>query len=397
MLNIYPVIAVSLSLLALSPHVLAAAEKLQIPIIYAAHSPPQPPVLSNILPHPEDEGEQGARLGVADSNTTGKFLGHAYELQVIADADLEPLLKQVKAAVEAGAGLIVANMPSESLQNMAEAMAGKDVLIFNAGSADDRLRSTQCLPNTLHTLPSRAMLVDALGQWMIARKLKKWLLIEGNTAGDKAFAAAIRRTAKRMGGKLVAEKVWSFDTDLRRTAQKELPVFTQTKEYDMVLVADERGDFGEYVPYNTWYPRPVAGTQGLTPVAWHRAVEQWGAAQLQSRFEAQSGRWMNERDYAAWVAVRSIAEAVTRTAQSDPASVHQYLFSKDFQLAAFKGRKLSYRPWSGQLRQPIPLVHPRALVAQAPLEGYLHPVTELDTLGYDKAESQCKAAQSFSE
>ncbi len=46
-----------------------------------------------------------------------------------------------------------------------------------------------------------------------------------------------------------------------------MPLFTQTAEYDVVLVADERGDFGEYLPYQTWYPRPVAGTQGLTPTA----------------------------------------------------------------------------------------------------------------------------------
>ena len=30
-----------------------------------------------------------------------------------------------------------------------------------------------------------------------------------------------------------------------------MPLFTQASEYDVVLVADERGDFGEYLPYNT--------------------------------------------------------------------------------------------------------------------------------------------------
>lgn len=385
------------SLLLAAPMTFAEVEKLVVDIAYIAHRPPQPPVLSNILPEPKDAGEQGARLGIADSNTTGRFLGQEYRLAVVDGETLEPVIEQAKELVAQGHGLLVANMPSESLQRLSAALENDEVIIFNAGSADDGLRSKQCLPRTLHTLPSRAMLTDALGQWMISRRFNKWILISGQAEGDKAFADALRRTAQRMGGKWVADKVWDFDTDLRRTAQKELPVFTQTKEYDMVLVADERGDFGEYVPYNTWYPRPVAGTQGLTPVAWHRAVEQWGAAQLQSRFELLAGRWMTSRDYAAWVAVRSIAEAVTRTSKSSPQDVFEYVFSDDFQLAAFKGRKLSYRPWSGQLRQPIPLVHPRALVAQAPLEGYLHPTSELDTLGYDKAESQCKASQSFSE
>lgn len=172
-----------------------------------------------------------------------------------------------------------------------------------------------------------------------------------------------------------------------------MPLFTQTKEYDVVVVADERGDFGEYVLFNTWLPRPVVGTQGLTPVAWHRVVEQWGAAQLQSRFEKQAKRWMNGKDYAAWAAVRTVAEAVTRTNTTDLTTLRNYIVSDQFELAAFKGRKLNYRGWSGQLRQPIPLVHPRSLVSQSPQEGFLHPETELDTLGFDAPESQCRIQQ----
>ena len=374
-----------------------ASEVKEIRVLYVTFEEQHAPALSNILPEPADSGLQGARLGIADSNTTGKFLKQHYQLDTVTNADLDALIRSTEEKVANGVQLVVANMPAAELIALSGVLEGKGVLIFNAGSAKDELRTQQCLPGVLHTLPSRAMLADALGQWMIARRFNKWLLISGSAEGDKAYANAIRRTAKRMGGKLVADKVWDFDTDLRRTAQKELPVFTQTKEYDIVLVADEHGDFGEYVPFNTWYPRPVAGTQGLTPVAWHRAVEQWGAAQLQSRFEKQAGRWMTARDYAAWVAVRSIAEAVTRGGKSDAKSVFDYVVSDNFQLAAFKGRKLSFRKWSGQLRQPIPLVHPRALVAQAPLEGYLHPKTELDTLGYDKPESQCRAAEFFSE
>jgi ABC transporter substrate binding protein (PQQ-dependent alcohol dehydrogenase system) len=89
--------------------------------------------------------------------------------------------------------------------------------------------------------------------------------------------------------------------------------------------------------------------------------------------------------------VRSIAEAVTQLKTAEPAAVRDFLFSDRFQLAAFKGRKLSYRPWSGQLRQPIPLIHPRALVSQSPQEGILHPVTDLDSLGFDAPESRCAA------
>ncbi len=52
---------------------------------------------------------------------------------------------------------------------------------------------------------------------------------------------------------------------------------------------------------------------------------------------------------------------------------------------------MNYRGWNGQLRQPIPLVTGRAVVATAPLDGFLHQVSELDTLGIDQPESKCTA------
>jgi ABC transporter substrate binding protein (PQQ-dependent alcohol dehydrogenase system) len=102
---------------------------------------------------------------------------------------------------------------------------------------------------------------------------------------------------------------------------------------------------------------------------------------------------MTDKDYAAWVAVRSIGEAATRVKSIDFAAIAEYLRSDAFELAGYKGRKLSYRRWNGQLRQPIPLVTPRGLVSTSPQKGFLHPRTELDTLGYDEPESACKLGQ----
>jgi ABC transporter substrate binding protein (PQQ-dependent alcohol dehydrogenase system) len=227
---------------------------------------------------------------------------------------------------------------------------------------------------------------------MAARRWQRALLIVGQNADDRLYAEALRRAARRFGLRIVAEKAWSFDNDQRRSAQAEMPLFTQAEEYDVVLVADERGDFGEYVPYLTWYPRPVAGTQGLVPSGWHKSVETYGAAQLQKRFEALAGRWMNDRDFAAWIGVRSLATAITRGQADDSASLRRLLLD-GLPIDGFKGRKLSYRAWDGQLRQPIPLVQPRALVSTSPQDGFLHPDSELDTLGDDRPESTCRLAE----
>ncbi|WP_236218978.1 ABC transporter substrate-binding protein [Pseudomonas rhodesiae] len=382
-----PYAVICLLAIAWASHGQAAQAPLQVQIGYLGYRPDPGPLLSNVIPEPADAGQRGAELAIIDSNSTGAFLNQRYSLTSASVDSPEALLAAAQAQHAQGLRLFVVNAPAASLRQLSAALP--DSLLFNAGSADDRLRSTECLANVLHTLPSRAMLADALAQFLVLRKWQKALLIVGPTEDDQAYAAALRRAAKRFGVQLVAEKAWRFDNDQRRSAQADMPLFTQTAEYDVVLVADERGDFGEYVPYQTWYPRPVAGTQGLTPTGWHKTVETYGAAQLQKRFEALAGRWMNDRDFAAWMAVRSVASAVNKLHQVDPQAIRQLELSEQLPLDGFKGRKLSYRAWNGQLRQPIPIVQPRALVSTSPQDGFLHPTNEMDSLGYDQPEVTC--------
>ncbi|MBP53698.1 MAG: branched-chain amino acid ABC transporter substrate-binding protein [Marinobacter sp.] len=365
------------------------ADSLEVHVGYVQWVPDPGPVLSNVIPEPEDAGLKGAELGLQDNSTTGKFLGQTYTLKsTVADSEAEAIaaFDQLR---KSGIELFVVNAPAQTLKSMI-AKAGADTLLFNAGSKADGLRTTECNANLLHTMPSYAMLTDALAQWLNQRRWDEIFMITGPTDDDKDWANAFRRSAKRFGLEMIEDKPWTFDADLRRTASRELPLFTQASDYDAVVVADIRGDFGEYVPFNTWLPRPVVGTQGMSPVTWHRVVESWGAAQLQNRFRDLAGRDMTGEDYAAWAAIRSIGTAVTDLGSAEPADVRRFLFSDEFQLAAFKGRKLTYRDWNGQLRQPIPLVHPRGLVARAPFEGFLHPHTKMDTLGFDEPESNCR-------
>ena len=377
------------SLISLAATTPLKAESLDVQIGYLQWVPDQGPVLSNIIPDPEDAGLRGAELAISDNSTTGKFLGQTYSLQSdVADSE-DAAMAAFESMRQNGIDLFVVNAPATTLKSLTE-KAGENTLIFNVGAKDDALRTAECHVNLLHTIPSYSMLTDALGQWLNQRRWNEVFLVTGPTKADRDWANAFRRSARRFGLDIVEDKPWTFSADLRRTASKELPLFTQASDYDAVVVADVRGDFGEYVPFNTWLPRPVVGTQGMSPVTWHRVVESWGAAQLQSRFRGLTGRDMNSEDYAAWTAVRSIGTAITDLNSADPAKIREFLFSNKFQLAAFKGRKLTFRNWNGQLRQPIPLVHPRGLVARAPFEGFLHPHSQMDTLGFDRPESECR-------
>ncbi|MEY4209997.1 MAG: hypothetical protein RLZ92_376, partial [Pseudomonadota bacterium] len=337
-----------------------------------------------------DKGVIGAELAISDNNTTGQFTNQQYVLQKIivpVDGDVVQAFNQ---QIAADVGLVVLNLNSELMLKVADLASAQQKLLFDAATSDDENRNGQCRHGVVHLLPSRAMRADALAQYMLKKRWQKWFLVVGQTQEDQLFAAAIKRAAKRFNLKIVAEKNWTNDFDARRTAQADVPVFTQGEDYDVLVVADEQGLFGEYFDYRTWSPRPVIGTQGLIATAWHPSHEQWGAVQLQNRFKDQAGRWMQEVDYGAYLAVRAIGEASVRSKSNQVPVIRDYLFSSHFALQGYKGMPLSFRAWDGQLRQPVLLAAPRSLVAVAPIEGFLHPKSELDTLGYDQPETSCK-------
>ena len=350
-----------------------------------------PPTLSNLDPEPADIGLAGAQTGLDDNATTGSFLGHSYDLTVRQLKEGEDPLSAATDLLAQSPFLIV-DATADVLLTIADLPQAQGAIIFNAAAGDVTLRSADCRVNLLHSVPSDAMRTDALAQFFVSRRWDDLVMISGTHAQDLTYADAMRRSLTKFGLRLSGEKTWAFDADMRRAASQEVPLFTQDLgDYDVLILADEGHDFGRYVLYNTWYPRPVAGSEGLSALTWSPVIEQWGAAQLQSRFTAAHGRNMTGQDYAAWAAIRTLGEAVTRTNSADAATLRAYILSDDFALAGFKGRPLTYRAWNGQLRQPIALVHPRALVADAPLDGFLHQTNELDTLGLDRPESKCEA------
>ncbi len=362
-----------------------------LPVTYLRVEVDAPPTLSNLDPVPEDLGIAGAEVALADNATTGRFLGHTYRLEVVSVAPGDDPLPAARAAL-AASPYVILDAPAAAQLAIADLPQAAGALLFNASAEDVALRGADCRANLLHTMPSHAMRGDALAQFLVQRRWDSLAMVTGTYPDDIAHAEALRGSLEKFGLRLRGEKTWAFDADMRRNAAQEVPLFTQDlPDHDVLLVADETGDFGRYIAYNTWDPRPVAGSEGLSARAWSGVVEQWGAAQLQSRFADHAGRDMQSRDYAAWAALRVLGEAVTRTNSGDAATLRAYILGPEFELAGFKGRPLSFRDWNGQLRQPIPLVHPRALVAMAPLEGFLHPVSELDTLGEDRPETNCTA------
>jgi ABC transporter substrate binding protein (PQQ-dependent alcohol dehydrogenase system) len=392
--------AVRLSLLiliiaaALAPMASAGEEAVRIGWLSRAVKRVLP--LSYLDQPPQDEGIQGARLGIADNETTGHFTGQSFTLTETAVPENGDVAAGLRELAAKGIRLVVTDLAAPELLSVSGMPETAGITFFDAGSADDRLRGEDCRPNILHLLPSRAMLADALVQYLVTKRWQNLLLVVGYGEGDRELAGDIRHAALKFQARIVQEKPWTFVPGARRTdtghfaIQAEVARFTQGISYDVLVVVDEEDEFGDELPYRTFDPRPVVGTQGLVPTAWARPHEQWGATQLQERFLHQAKRWMTDRDYAAWMAVRAIGEAATRAKSADPAALVAFMRGERFELAAYKGARLSFRSWDGQLRQPVLLADPRSLVSVSPQPGFLHQFSELDTLGIDKPETKCR-------
>ena len=372
----------------------ACANAAEVRVVYL-RAPESKARLSLIDLPADDDGLAGARLAIEDNNTTGRFLDQQFALE---DVRVPPAEKPaVGAFMEGDAPLVVADLPADLLLMAADAGRARNLLLFNIGAIDDRLREEDCRGNVIHVAPTRSMLADGLAQYLVWKQWRRWFLIVGTHAEDRLFGDALRRSAKRFGARIVQEKTFEDTGGARRTdsgiaqIQRQLPVFTQgVPAYDVLVAADESEVFAGYLPYRTWDPRPVAGSAGLVPTSWDPSFDQWGAVQMQSRFMKMFGRRMTARDMQAWSAVRMIGEAAARTRSFDPGTLLKFLTGSDFALAAFKGQRLTLRDWNLQLRQPILLSDGKMVVSVSPQEGFLHQVSELDTLGVDRPETRCR-------
>jgi ABC transporter substrate binding protein (PQQ-dependent alcohol dehydrogenase system) len=372
-----------------------AADHIEIGVGYLGVAGTKP-TLSLVEQPAENDGVAGARLAIEDNNTTGKFLNQRFKLDEHRLKEGEDPVQAATALAEHN-GFVIADLPADALLKVSDSLRDRGTLLFNAGAIDERLREADCRANVIHVAPTRSMLADALAQYLVWKQWKRWLVVVGSHDEDKLYADALRRAATRFGAKIVQERTFEDTGGARRTdsgvtlIQRQMPVFTQAAPaYDVLVAADESEVFGAYLPYRTWDPRPVAGSAGLVPRSWDAAQDQWGAVQMQNRFMKLNSRRMTALDMQAWTAVRMIGEATSRTNSGDVKKVTDFIKGPDFSIAAFKGTRLTLRDWNLQLRQPILLVDGRMVVSVSPQDGFLHQVSELDTLGYDRPESKCK-------
>jgi ABC transporter substrate binding protein (PQQ-dependent alcohol dehydrogenase system) len=339
---------------------------------------------------PGGRSAPAAEIALNDSLVLLRLAGWAearlHATEAATAAEVPAALRRLQ---QQGVRHVVLELPAAGV--VAAAGAGLDLVLFNAAAPDDALRAAQCAGRLLHTLPSHAMQMDAIAQLLAARKWSRPLVLFGPLPGDQLLRTAFQRSAKRFGLKPVAERPFKLSNDPRERDLGNVRLLTADREYDAVVVLDADGEFARDVPYRTVLPRPVMGSNGETAQAWSPYHERYGAPQLSRRFLRRAQRPMTSYDWATWVAVRTAAEVTGRFPHADSAQQLQALRQGAVAVDGYKGQRLTYRGWDGQLRQPLLLAHGNGVSDVAPFEGFLHPRTALDTLGFDEPESGCRA------
>jgi ABC transporter substrate binding protein (PQQ-dependent alcohol dehydrogenase system) len=331
----------------------------------------------------------GAEMGVKEINLEAAASGHSFVLKKVEADNAAALAQQADALAKSGVHWFLVDAPDAAVAGLAKALLPRDVLLLNISATGDDLRGAACQKDLASVIPSRTMLTDALAQLLVARKWHSVLVLRGPLPADKAMTAAFEYSAKRFGLAIAATRDFLLSNDPRKRNEDNVALLTGDASYDTVFIADAEGEFARALPYGTILPRPVIGATGLVATAWSWTWDRYGAPQVSDRFAHAAGRPMEGADWAAWLALRALGQAVERSGAKDTAGVDAYLLGPKLELDGDKGPPLSFRAWDHQLRQPILLTTADAVVAEAPLPGFLHATNVLDTLGYDQPETQC--------
>jgi ABC transporter substrate binding protein (PQQ-dependent alcohol dehydrogenase system) len=339
------------------------------------------------LGHPGGPAEQGLKVALDEAKFELDAAKTAVALDVKAAADANAARAAALAAEKAGAAVLITDLDAASTLAVADAVK---LPVLNVGNAADALREKDCRANLFHLLPSERMRSDALAQSLVARKWSNVLVLTGASADDALRAATAQTSMKRYGLKVAATKPFKISADPReRDLANTLLLTGGGLQYDAVWVIDSDGEFARSLPYRTSLPRPVVGDAGLAALAWHAQFERFGAPQVVRRFAKANNRTMTAHDFASWMAGRALTAAAIAAPNGPNAAWSKALAANE--LDGSKGVTMSFRPWDGQLRQPLLLTDGQGVIGQAPADGVLHPKNNLDTLGADAPEKLCKA------
>ena len=303
-------------------------------VVYLGKEYPEPLPLSYAEKPITDKGIQGARLMLKEANQAGNFVGHSFELiEAIVPEDGDVVAK-AKEVLASGERFIIADLEPADLLAVADLPEAKDAVIMNIRSSATALRQEDCRINVFHVIPDYAMRADALAQYLIWKKWPRWFVIRRDTPEDQDYLARSSAPPPASAARWSSDKVYDLPPGARnldsghQQIQAQIPMETEeAPDHDVVWVINSDDDFGDYLMYRTYLPRPVVGTQGLQAMSWDKSYTESGAMHFQNAIPRLAKRPPVERDYTAWLGFRALADSAMKSGKTSPAEVKAYMLS----------------------------------------------------------------------
>ena len=358
-------------------------------------------------------GKQGATLAVEELNEKGGVMGRKLELITEDEANPGVAVQKARKLIEKDHVVAIeGTVSSASCLAVGDEVQRAKVLVVNAGSNSDEIRSKRCHRYVFSTEGCNTQYVNAIGNWLIKeRKVNRWYFL----TSDYAFGHDLLRVAR---GLLSANKGTEVGSDLAPTGTTDFSQYiTKMKAAKPDLVfhnlagADVTNFLKQYAEagmtievaggvIDSAYAWPVGESlRGHFPIIWWHELKTPASIAWAARYVKRWGRPPDNQAYGDYVAVHAIAQAIDKAKSTDSTKLVQALEGHTLTSAmdGLKGRPLTFRGWDHQLLQPMYVVAAKdkakwkdkwdifEIIGEVPGQN-----DSLETIAIPKGDSQCQ-------
>ena len=358
-------------------------------------------------------GKQGATLAVEELNEKGGVLNRKIELITEDEANPGVAVQKARKLIEKDHVVAIeGTVSSASCLAVGDEVQRAKVLLINAGSNSDEIRSKRCHRYVFSTEGCNTQYVSAIGNFLIKeRKISRWYFL----TSDYAFGHDLLRVAR---GLLTANKGTEVGSDLAPTGTTDFSQYiTKMKAAKPDLIfhnlagADVTNFLKQYAEagmtievaggvIDSAYAWPVGESlRGHFPIIWWHELDTPASRAWAARYIKRWGRPPDNQAYGDYVAVHAIAQAIDKAKSTDSAKLVQALEGHTLTGAmdGLKGRPLTFRAWDHQLLQPMYVVAAKdkakwkdkwdifQIIGEVPGKG-----ESLEAIAIPKDQSQCQ-------
>jgi ABC-type branched-subunit amino acid transport system substrate-binding protein len=339
-------------------------------------------------------GLLGGRLGAEEMAYTARLVGARLSLLEAAAGTPDEAVRAAEWLVGQHVFALVGGFDTATAQALSRFAERRQVLFFNVGATEDRLRNADCARYAFHIEASDAMYLDAVADWFIrglaflvdedapqgVRIIRRsparaWFLVTEHSPPWEARARRLhvaleqRHWGSRIVTDAVVEGQQRFDHVLRLIPAAHpdlvfllLPAARQLEFYREFEQARMAGDI-------TGFPEPVTQTRaffaalltaaprttrgGIRFVSFEPTFSAVGGPQLSQRFFRRWHAPMDGPAWTSWLGIKILWEAFQHLRGGDGPSLARYLESAGALFEGYQGIGLTFRPWDGQLRHPL--------------------------------------------